>query len=241
MSEVVARCFSELSGRRAHALEGRSTREEDPGRRAALHASPAARRPLWRCCRAAFKTECQTCQSQTTRIRNLSDGTARRGMRVVESSSRTQAVQVAPGLMIDHFSPRTRQPHSRSRRCASRMLRTNPPGSPLAFQVRCRAERPEELSSHARPAPLTHCVPPRGGTRRWSDSCSLHSTRQTLPPLTFELSSSPPLRSKLTPKAAETQGGLFPSRLPSAYTAATPSPPRRRACRCPLPRSSRSR
>ena len=166
MSEVVARCFLELSGRRAHALEGRSTREEDPGRRAALHASPAARRPLWRCCRAAFKTECQTCQSQTTRIRNLSDGTARRGMRVVESSSRTQAVQVAPGLMIDHFSPRTRQPHSRSRRCASRMLRTNPPGSPLAFQVRCRAERPEELSSHARPAPLTHCVPPRGGTRR---------------------------------------------------------------------------
>ena len=151
MSEVVARCFLELSGRRAHALEGWSTREEDPGRRAALHASPAARRPLWRCCRAAFKTECQTCQSQTTRIRNLSDGTARRGMRVVESSSRTQAVQVAPGLMIDHFSPRTRQPHSRSRRCASRMLRTNPPGSPLCFsgEVSSGAARGAQLARQA--------------------------------------------------------------------------------------------
>ena len=39
MRRVVARCFSELSGRRTRALDGRSTREEDPGATAALHAS----------------------------------------------------------------------------------------------------------------------------------------------------------------------------------------------------------
>jgi len=45
--------------------------------------------------------------------------------------------------------------------------RTNQPWSPFAFQGEC-VERSggKELSSHARPAPLTHCVPPRGGTRR---------------------------------------------------------------------------
>ncbi len=73
MRPVVARCFSELSGRRTRALDGRSTREEDPGATAALHASPAARPPVWPCRGAVFKTKCQTCQLETTRIRNLSD------------------------------------------------------------------------------------------------------------------------------------------------------------------------
>jgi len=45
--------------------------------------------------------------------------------------------------------------------------RPNPPGSPFAAQVSVSSGAAARSSaSHARPAPLTHCVPPRGGPRR---------------------------------------------------------------------------
>src|SRR6266849_10491070 len=87
---------------------------QDAAARAAFHASLARTRPLCRRCRVVFKTKCQTCQSQTTRIRKLSD---RDGAEPLHN----KCIERSGG---------------------------------------------EELSSHVRPAPLTHCVPPRRGTRR---------------------------------------------------------------------------
>jgi len=74
MWAVVARRFSEASGRSTCALDGTPPREEDLGQTAALHASPAATRPFVMMLAAVCEASAPNCQSQTTRIRNLSDG-----------------------------------------------------------------------------------------------------------------------------------------------------------------------
>ncbi len=104
---------------------------------------------------SSSKRERQTCQSETTRIRNLSDRPRRR--------ADAQAAQLAPGSrLITSRLVRTSRVEEQQMWIAH--ARTNPP---LRLLFRC-IERScvQELSSPARPAPLTHCVPPRGGTRR---------------------------------------------------------------------------
>ncbi len=223
MGAVVARCFSELSGRRTRALDGRST----PRTRI------WAKRPLstraWKlhahcgdAAGAVFRTKRQTCQSETTRIRNLSDRPRRR--------ADAQAAQLAPGSrLITSRLVRTSRVEEQQMWIAH--ARTNPP---LRLLFRC-IERScvQELSSPARPAPLTHCVPPRGGTRRvkrgtaraadaptsrdhgsakrrWSERSRLFPSRTT-PSASpaANLESSPSLRSALLEKQTETQSDLL--------------------------------
>src|SRR5712691_12568582 len=81
MCAVVARCFSECSGRRTRTLDGSSTREEDVGQTTALDASAAASRPLLRMLAAVCESNAPNLSIANDSIRNLSDA-ARRTARI---------------------------------------------------------------------------------------------------------------------------------------------------------------